>query len=174
MSVRDEAAKSRLELAESVFPVICVTPVFPGFAEDTTPLAKELLKPNTKEMYETCEWQHTVWPLDGHGLSDVLNDDGVTLYAKVLVKVNQHQFKDTISDYQIDYKHSGMWVADKSSPFHDESEQCNGCLNSFNNKAIVGISKTHSKYITTSPCIFITPNWCYTKSGSLYKLENQG
>ena len=29
------------------------------------------------------------------------------------------------------------------------------------------------KVLTTSPVIFYTDNWCYTRSGSLYKLEGQ-
>lgn len=173
---RQEIAQNRLDVAVSMSQSsnVLINPVIPGFMKDKTPLAKELLKPGTKEMYETCELQHTVYSIDGNKLSSILNDAGVQLYATVLVKVNNQEFKDTISDYRLIERHSGMWVADQNSPFHDTSEEgCNGCLNSWNNRAIHGYLTSMSKYVTTSPCIFITQDWCYTTSGSLYRLENK-
>jgi hypothetical protein len=168
MSNKEDIANLRLDTAISMFPNVYVTPVIES-VDKNIPIAKELLKPNTREIYEACEWQYTILPLDENKLSDILNDYGVKFYANVMLSVNAKEFKDTIYNPQFANKHSGMWIADKSSPYHKDDE-CLGCLNSWTNVVVSGRSEVHDKDIVTSPCIFITSDWCYTRSGSLYKL----
>lgn len=148
--------------------------------DNTIPLAYDLLKKGTREFYEACEMQYTL-PIDTHmtnDIRDILNEKGLALYNDVLEKVNRKEFKDTYSKYFVDSYNSGMWHANKDSPFFDQAENVVCCLNTFRNRKIQGLNQRVNKVFTTSCCIFYKDStdddgWCYTASGSLYRLQEK-
>lgn len=135
--------------------------------------AVDMLKSDTKEMYECCGLQYTILLCGTNTFEDVLNKKGKKLLKQVREKIQANQFKDTISDYTVMNSRSGMWTANKQSEYYDPTEQIDGYLCSWNNKKITGKSNRDSRDIITSMCIFIhkSEGWCYTYSGSLYALE---
>ncbi len=164
-------------------------------------MAYDLIKPGTLEMYEVCECQYSVfnlykYPKGGKTLVEILNYIGQKLYEFVLEKVAKNEFTDELTDYVMTYENSGMWHANEMSEYFDPSNEMKGCLNSFNNRHITGFSKKNNNMMTTSACIFIMNGgenggvndeendeendgvndrdikWCFTKSGSLYKLTS--
>jgi len=145
-------------------------------------MAYDLMKPGTLEMYEVCECQYSVFPLvneekGARDIYEILNHTGVKLYTFVLDKILKNEFVDEFTEFCVTTSNSGMWHADESSGYFDPAEHIRGCLNTFQNQRIQGISKAKNKVLTTSVCIFIANKeqvkWCFTKSGSLYKLGTE-
>ena len=136
--------------------------------------AKDYLKHETEEYYHAANGQHTVFPYNNTNLIDILNDEGMKLYKETLMKVENNDFKDILLKYCTDdICNSGMWIADESSPFYELGKSHHVHLNSFNNIMVHGLSKSKELFLTTSPVIFITDDWCLTMSGSLYALKQK-
>lgn len=176
----DHVAQKRSELADRLNnDKLYIHPKIQQFSENNDEMfAFNLLEPTTKEMYGCCESQYTILLCEGNTLEDVLNKRGMELLQKVREKVKLSQFKDTISSYTVINSRCGMWVANKQSKYYDPSEGIEGYLCGWNNRKISGQSK-HQGGIITSTCIFIDESgtdgckWCYTYSGSLYKIQNK-
>lgn len=143
---------------------------------------KLLLKPDSHEYYLFAMYQHTIIPLPGNNIRDILTQDGLTLYEQVLQKVKDGLFKDTFFEHKIQKGQSGRWFALENSPWFGKSEYCEkgivGAFCTWQNSYVHGLAEKQGM-ISTSPCIFlmessnIQDGWCYTKSGSLYKLTYQ-
>lgn len=129
--------------------------------------AAKYIKKNTREYYLLASHQYTITPLNK--LEDILNEEGENLYNQARKRYERGEYKDTITEYRAIYDNSGSWVSNPESPFYDKKE-IGGSFNSFQNLKICGITESTGGPITTSPAIFITPEWCLTSSGSLYKL----
>ena len=140
-------------------------------ANDEAPAAK-YIKPDTKEYYYLSSNQYTVRTGDeSTDLSDILTEEGKVLFDESQDKFKKGEYKDTFTEYCRDPGRSGFWSADESSKYFDANKEVRGCLNSWNNVRVTGISNKCNECMTTSPVIFITENWCLTRSGSLYKLD---
>lgn len=141
---------------------------------------KQLLKEDSHEYYLFAFQQYTIKPLPGNVLNDVLSSKGVELFNSIVQKVKDRAFKDSFLTYEVCMDRSGNWFAAESSPWYGKSEYWeDGILGAFvtwNNNFINGNSEKQGA-ICTSTCIFIVEptetedGWCYTKSGSLYKLK---
>ena len=149
--------------------------------ETSTSNFKQLLKSDSKEYFLFAFSQCTISPLPGNNLNDILSEKGHELYNQVLKKVKDCVFKDTISNYSIQNIESGKWFALENSPWFDKckpyGDGITGTFHSWQNIQIKGFAEKHAfSFINTSSCVFFveaTDNddgWCYTKSGSLYKL----
>lgn len=160
------------------------------------PMATELLKDYTKEKYDVCELQYTIYKENEEGIivttpseiMDILNEDGKDIYNLVLKKVEEGIYKDVFTKYSILREHSGVWIANKDPEYEQYAkhlEGVNATLNSFRNIRITGLSESLQKVIDTSVCLFfnrskiddneniIEDGWCLTRSGSLYKLKQE-
>lgn len=110
-----------------------------------------------------------------------LNEEGIVLLNKVLNMVKNEEYKDVINDSYLVRSTSGYWEVDDASPYFGTphpnlhaGENIKKVLNMWNNVNVTGVgSKGHME---TSACIFVNEGtrekdgWCYTRSGSLYKL----
>ena len=141
---------------------------------------KSLLKSESHEYYLFSMLQCTISPLPGNDIKCVLSKKGLELYEEVSKKVKDGLFKDTFLEHQLEKGNSGPWFALENSPWFGKSKYIEdgfvGSFNSWNNTHIHGVSEKQGR-ISTSTCIFVINStsdeegWCYTKSGSLYKLN---
>lgn len=140
-------------------------------ADERGSIIKSMMKPSTKQYFRVSSNQYTI-PKNSIGNYDgILNKTGRTMYKMIKNKAVEGKFDGYIEEYKIDRGYrSGCWFFDKTSKWY-EPDMCN-YLHSFDNKCVVGIHTVDGKRkpITTSPIIFYTDTWCYTKDGSLYKL----
>lgn len=144
---------------------------------------KQLLKNDTHEYYLFASNQCTIYPLPQNKLKNILSSQGLALLEDILRKVKCKEFKDSALDYSICPQNSGYWMALKNSRWFGVSTYweagIEGSLNTFFNKCIEGRFEKADNRLTTSPCVFIVEasefedGWCYTKSGSLYKLNKK-
>jgi hypothetical protein len=125
------------------------------------------IKKNTKEYYYLSSHQYTVPPREN--IEEILTDEGKVLYNQTQKQYERGEYKDVFHTYGIEYRTSGCWYCEEDSPFYSVDD-CRGCLNARNNIVVTGRGGRIDDWITTSIIIFITPEWCLTKSGSLYKL----
>ncbi len=146
-------------------------------AYNVPPPAAKYIKPDIEEYYLLPNMTYTI-PRRGGSYTGILNDEGLKLYTETLKRVKAGDFKDTVSRYQFIRSNSGYWEPNMSSPFFSKNFIL---LNTFKNIQVSGLTeeiymkekhkpsdKRH--YMSTSPVIFYTSDWCLTKSGSLYKL----
>lgn len=172
---RDQVAQQRLDMAEKLSPQVVMCKEVPGFIKSDKPFARELLTPGTKEMYNCCEWQYSIILCPGSTFEDVLNTRGMKMLRRAREMVKANQFNDTIYEYHTLFEASGLWTADQQSQYH--SGKITASLCSLNNICVSGTSgKEHDakkNVISTSACVFINEQegWCYTQSGSLYKIN---
>jgi len=126
---------------------------------------------DTKEYYYLATNQYTILPCNDNNndITTILTDKGKELYSQSQQRYEKGEVKDTLTIYNINQENSGSWYSDTTSPFYNK-EECRGCFNTWNNRTINGKSLAMNEWITTSVVIFITPEWCLTKSGNLYKL----
>nr|QBK90087.1 MAG: hypothetical protein LCPAC101_03720 [Pithovirus LCPAC101] len=146
-------------------PILIIRP-FMKDSNDESPVAK-YIKTDTKEYYYLSSNQYTVI-LKNINLNDILTDEGQLLYNEYQNKFEQGDYKDTFINYCLVKCLSGFWSPNKTDKYYNNTDCI--CLNTWNNINITGFSSKVEKYITTSPVIFLTNDWCLTKSGSLYKL----
>jgi hypothetical protein len=113
----------------------------------------------------------------------VMNEKGKRKYEEVLALVRDKKFKNEFVTYRIDHERSGSWYANPMSKFfnmdHPMAEKGTlGMMNTWNNIVIAGTLLNGEK-VVSSPCVFMSDDttdndnavkWCYTSSGSLYKL----
>nr|QBK85519.1 MAG: hypothetical protein LCMAC101_01060 [Marseillevirus LCMAC101] len=101
-----------------------------------------------------------------------LNEKGKKFYSEVLENVKQDHFKGQISDADVKNRRSGVWTENTDHPYHnpDNPESVGTHLCTMGNAYISG-SKDGGP-ISTSNLIFVTKDWVYTSSGSLYKIIN--
>jgi len=142
------------------------------------------VNPDTHEHYHFSLGQYTLYPTDKY--LPLLTDKGKQLYETVMTKVRNGEYKGEIVEYSLNWDRSGPWFAKPESRFYgtaktpDSDSTIQGCYNCRDNITITG-KTADGKPITTSCCIFICDqegqegqtsqaNWCYTLSGSLYKL----
>ena len=164
-----EAAK-RQGIDECCIPII--TRPFYEDANEVAPAAK-YMKKDTEEYYYLASDQYTVRPCsEGTDLMDILSPDGIKLYQTTQQRYERGEWKDSFDQYGLEMANSGFWSADKESQYY-LSDKPHTYLNSWNNVNVVGYSEKIGAWITTSPAIFVTENWCLTKSGSLYKLNGE-
>ena len=134
------------------------------------PIPTYFLKPDCEEYYRCCSEQVTMHPRYSQSLDEILNDAGKELYQKIKEKANNTIPKKEFEMYCIIPVRSGSWFSDQTSKYHGGVK---ATFNSFENLAVWG--KSENDYYQTSPCFFINVNegWCYTKSGSFYKLKSE-
>lgn len=151
----------------------------------TNSFAHQYVKPDTKEYYYITSDQITI-PYNSlnESYETILSEKGLELLQNIKEKVEKGEFKDTFVKYRVDLENSGSWFGNASSPFYNPTD-CKGCLNSWGNIVIRGYTQelldnlhgNNPSYsdltMKTSPVVFYTNQWCYTKSGSLYKLEEK-
>lgn len=136
------------------------------------------VKPDTHEHYHFSLGQYTLYPTDK--FVPLLTDKGKSLLESVQKKVQNKEYKGEIVEYKLNWDRSGSWFAKPESEFYGTARtpgsdpNLKGCYNCRDNITITGRT-TDGKPITTSCCVFICDtegqeNWCYTLSGSLYKL----
>jgi hypothetical protein len=142
-------------------------------------LARDLVVNNCEEYHFIANYQFTV-PQNNNGAYDsILTNQGKELYQSILEKVERQEFKDHITNYCFQYENSGSWFNDAiNSPFYDK-KRCHE-LNTFNNKVVEGIMRSKKdelelsgEVFKTTPIIFHTDTWCWTRSGSLYSLSDK-
>ena len=146
-----------------------------------SPFAERYLKKDTFEYYLVANQQYSIYPVEWNNtvpkLEDILNKDGLRLLIYVQMNVAKNNFKDTILNFNVDPSQSGRWYDTPESSYSSFYNKGNiGCtLNSWKNMVITGKSEASNERITTSPCIFINQDegWCFTLSGSLYRLKNE-
>lgn len=188
--------RKRLELASNLNAsgVVLMSEIIPRDLSGV-PIALELLKDGSIEKFEACEQQYTIsipknsnsffrniteYITESEKILDILNDKGKEIYNLILEKVERKEFKDTFTKYAYTSNHSGAWFPDKKSKFYDTEESINAYLNTFKNVTIVGNSVEKGP-IQTSVILFFKDSivengeikeygWCYSKSGSLYRL----
>jgi hypothetical protein len=135
------------------------------------PPAAKYMTPDTKEYYYLALNQYTISPFDIDENLDLLNTVGLELYYETLKRLSFEKFKGVFTKYFLERTNSGLWVNNVSSPFYNP-EECNAILNSFNNFSINGFLESGER-ISTSSVIFLTSEWCLTRTGSIYKLNGQ-
>lgn len=135
--------------------------------------AHSWLNSDTKEYYFLSVSQYTLYPIEDYVSS--LNVKGKLLYEYVKEQANNNNYKTEIVEYYLERENSGGWFCDPTSKFYNtenkltDDPNIQGIFNTLNNIVIVGILST-GQPISTSCCVFICNEWCYTSSGSLYKL----
>ena len=130
----------------------------------------DLLKENCLEYFLCSIDQITTKPHNKKtNYKDILNKEGLKIYEKICEKIKKKEFKDEISIKEIYTHQSGTWCADEESPFYNKNDN-KMILNTYNNCSFIGVLK--EKEIITSTILMynIDENWCFTISGSLYKL----
>jgi len=136
---------------------------------DQAPVTK-YIKPNTIEYYYICSNQVTINVFNENTkMYNILSDEGMKLYNKAQHRYNNCEWNDVLSTYGIEYVKSGFWYADIDSCYYDENETT-GYLKTYNNIIVVGYSDARKDWAITSEVIFLTSNWCLTRSMNLYKL----
>lgn len=142
-------------------------------------LAISLLRPDTEEYFRAAFEQISVYPVEGSGRSyeDILNEYGLTLFENAKKRYKQNDIKDEITSYTIKYERSGGWAAAVHSKYkwitYEDEGEIKGMVCSWNNRSIIGTMKNVQAQMVTSLCIFITKEWCLTKSGNIYKLTSE-
>lgn len=131
--------------------------------------ARALLNKSSKEYYNASNYQHTIHIQNNN--TSILNNEGLSLYNNIQEKINANNFNNTIIDYMVMHTESGMWINDNNSNHYDITRAI-AELNTLNNVKIYGMNKEKNEPILTSTIIMYSELWCYTLSGSLYKLEN--
>lgn len=157
-----------------------------------------LLKSDSQEYYMFSSFQKTIIPINNESeridtssssLEKILSDKGLIIYEHAKTLADMNDFKDEFIEYRFDRSNSGSWFGDENSFWYDKQTMyekgTKGSFNTWNNINIIGKTK-HSgeKFVTTSPCVFIIhecneeegneeKGWCYTFSGSLYKLSGK-
>jgi len=132
-------------------------------------MAKYNLKYASKEYFyaDTMQWTIPCTSLD------VLTEKGIILYESILDKVHVGKFKDTVSDVIIKPSRSGSWFANENHPYYDtyiNSNEVKGEICAWNNR-VAEFTSSNGEILTSSIIVMHTPDWIYTKSGSLYKIE---
>ena len=162
----------QLKLAEDLEgAVICVRHLIQG--DQGPPFVEMFLEPESPEFFWRCSNQVSLYPTRSKSLFAILNDDGKELYQSIKDLYLKSEPKKTFQTYSVCPQESGNWFADKTSKFWNEDFGV-ASIHSFENRIVLG--KTASgEWFTTSPCIFIDTDegWCFTRSGSFYKLETQ-
>jgi len=141
-------------------------------------LSHAYVKTDTESYYGLCSEQVTIPKDENNSYESILNEEGLREFNRVQELVANNAFKNTFVKYRLARGNSGTWFNDKTSSFY--KPEYYSALNTFSNVLIEGVLQDMSdeeissdKVLTTSPVIFYTDNWCYTRSGSLYKLEGQ-
>ncbi len=159
--------------------------------------AKDLIKPDTPEYFHTAFCQHSCLQLEMISSYDsdlpeeeegsltenllqtltnvrqypeFLNEDGMKIFQEAQDRYNQGETKDTISNVGLRFVRAGMWVADKESKYF-KPDGIGGIMCSWKNVIVIGKRESDSVDIQTSVVVFLTSEWCYTVSGSIYKLQ---
>lgn len=158
-----------LDRGEKECPILITRPFYID-ANDESPAAK-YVKSETLEYYHMASDQYTVQPYtDESSLTDILTQEGLKLLNDTQELYDRSGWKDVLGKYGTEIANSGFWSPDKESRYYEND--CT-CLNSWHNLLVTGYSQSLRHFITTSPIIFITTQWCLTKNGSLYKLEGE-
>ena len=131
--------------------------------------ARALLNKSGKEYYNASNYQYSIHIQNNN--INMLNSEGIILYNNIQKKINANNFTDTIINYMVMHTESGMWINDNNSDYYDITRAI-AELNTSNNVKIYGMNKEKNEPILTSTVIMYSESWCYTLSGSLYKLEN--
>jgi len=135
--------------------------------------ATQYIKRDTEEYFHIANDQWSIIPRSNDtNLTDILTEAGLELYHQAEAQFRNNQYKDVFVKYFPEQANSGFWSADTESPYYTEGES-HTYLNSFNNTVVNGLSARKNVFITTSPVIFLTDNWCLTRSKSLYKLGDK-
>lgn len=140
------------------------------------PDAHKLLKPDSEEYFRVAAQQISVYPLEGSGrtYADILSAEGMELFQQAQQRYDRNDIKDTATRYSIRHERSGSWFKPENSQFkwvnYQDEGEINGILNTWSNLTILGEMENMKCGMTTSCCVFITDEWCLTKSGSIYKL----
>lgn len=121
------------------------------------------------ELYMCDAFTITVPRRDG-SYAGVLNSVGESMYAAVLERARRGDFTGRLSPHLVIDVASGFWVPDKHSKYYNPQDAIH--LNAFNNKVIVG--DLGNRVVTTSIVVFLTEEFAYTQSGSLYALGEVG
>ena len=138
--------------------------------------AHSFIRQDSEEYYFLSDGQYSLFPFSRY--ESVLNEEGKELLDRVRRMVKEMSFKNEIHPYSRISEHSGGWRSDQLSPHYGKphpntvpNDNIQGIWNTWNNVCIQGVA-SDNKPITTSACIFIFEDegWCYTASGSLYKL----
>ncbi len=131
--------------------------------------AYDLFKDGTKEHYLVAGLQFSAILEDPEKSSyqDVLTPQGLELFNLHKERYENGDHKNTLIDWESVRDRSGSWHPNKESPFYNEefNMYC-----SWNNIKIMGTRQSDNKLMTTSIVVFLTDEWCSTKSGSIYKL----
>jgi len=135
-----------------------------------------LLKPDSEEYFRVASQQISVYPLPGSGrtYADILSAQGLALFQEAQRRYQENDVKDKAIRYSIQNEHSGSWFKPQDSPFswinYEDEGEIKGMFNTRLNMCITGEMEKAKRMMTTSICVFITDEWCLTKSGSVYKL----
>lgn len=138
----------------------------------SAPPCAQYVDKDSKEFYSLAADQVTI-PKRKGSYDLVLSTEGILKFRELSCRAINGPFTDTIQQYYLATDNSGPWFADKSSPHYVHGS--GGCLNSWNNVRITGWRYLNGikTPISTSCVLFYTDTWCYTKSGSFYKLGEQ-
>ena len=130
------------------------------------------VKDTSKFYFQSTSGQRTIYSTEDEKLEEILNKEGIELYQKVLKKVENEEYKDTLQSLNIIHQNPGIWVPNESSPHYNPKEHQRH-YSDLSNLVVMGFAINKGSNITTSTLIFLTNDWCYTFSGSLYKLEKK-
>ena len=136
--------------------------------------AHKLLKPDSEEYFRVASQQISVYPGSGRTYADILSDEGMILFQEAQQRYDRNDIKDTATRYSIQDERSGSWFKPKNSHFkwvnYQDEGEIQGMFNTWSNNIILGEMENMKCVMQTSCCVFITDEWCLTKSGSIYKL----
>lgn len=135
-----------------------------------------MTNPFTYNTFENFFWTYdTISLIDQNNLTNINNiiDQNIINEFNNISKLNN--YKNTFNKYSIQSVRTSIWKANSLHPYF-EIYNINSPplihLNTFNNIVILG-DTIDGKKITTNIVKYITDDWCYTISGSLYKLNNK-
>lgn len=147
--------------------------IFPRDERDDEPSeAAKCVRTDVKEYFTMADSQITIpsFPLN----IDILTDYGKQRFANVQQLVRDSPPKQIFQQYALMQSPSGIWCANEKSPWYNGQPHE---LNSDRNIVIHGLyyapNSEKKSFMATSPVIFVTQDWCYTHSGSIYRLIEQ-
>ena len=135
---------------------------------------------NTQQHYFLANEQISLYPLSEY--TDVLTEKGQKYLTYCQQLADANEFKGEFVEYYVEFIRTGSWFADKTSQFYNTKHpfldgEVEGAWCTWRNACVVGLTSS-GKPMKTSACVILMNegdgvHWCYTYSGSMYKLGKE-
>ena len=140
--------------------------------------AKNYTKTFLHESLQLTDEQDTIPRRVAEDYSSLLNAKGLQLWREVNQKVLEGNYKATFGKYTLLPSQSGAYFPPgwtfRNDPSVEIPEEKVASLHTWNDLKIVTFDSNTKKFMESSPIIFYTNTWAYTRSGSLYRLGELG